>query len=195
MDSSRPSREPVRPLCADRRISARNDQSSSAGVVHPRGNLEPRGAERGRVCDGSGGSAAGVDVSGAGDGRGLQHAARRRARAPRSICARHPGPAGRQLGPNAAGNLSVRCTSHLADRSVVAQGPRRDGGQEPGHQAGQGMLRQAQRPAGSVPDRAHGWAGAGRCQRAIAGGATDQRIDAGPDEPDRQFDPGRRRRV
>ena len=85
------------------------------------------GARRGRLCHGSRGSAAGADLSGAGDGRRLQHPARSRARPPRRLCPRRPGSAGRQLGPHAAGCLPGRGEGDLPDRPQSARrnAPRR----------------------------------------------------------------------
>ncbi len=89
--------------------------------------------------------------------------------------------------------LPGRSQGHLANRSQIAEGASGAGVPQPGHQVGPAMFRQAQRPAGSLPGATHRRHGAGRCQRAIAGGAVDQRFHRGPDEPDQFLKHGRRR--
>ena len=128
VDPSRFPRKPVGALHPGRRLPARSHQSPAGRLVHPRGNLDARTAQRGRLCHRAAGGAAGADFPGARDRRRLQHPAQGGARSPRRLCARHPGSAGCQLGPDAAGRLSERSPGHLADRSEGAERTRRDGG-------------------------------------------------------------------
>ena len=125
--------------------------------------------QRGCICHGSSGGAAGGCVSGAFDGRGFQHAAECGSRAAWSVCTGGSGPEFCERGQDAAGHVSGRGQGHVADRSQIIEGTGAEGGGDAGNPGGAAVLRQAVGPAGSLSDAAHGRHGAGRCRTCRTG--------------------------